>query len=1135
MSHHSLYFTRGTPRCSAPAFTLDFSQAQSLEIIAERLRQQYTYGTSTPPHLLDPGQVHDFSSRHPKGFEHKSREWTSQEEAVDDVSLVTPTFSKPKPIGMALGNGVAPTSSTATPPMVQRVPPPQTNTPADQTSRALTIKATAPFKEEPSAPNKNLAATTTEPPHVAPQNCGPIPRAPPTRPGTPGTPRPADLRRSVALLNANRSGMEEVQPPSTSTVPQNPSTQAARRSKRGSRAGSQNSMSSPDYRPSSPSSEASESPEPSLTALSIHSASPSRRRSARARAEPVTYNLKQLSLKALSADQENSLPDSPYQSERETASVVDLSTPLSASSRPASFSSSRPPLASRPSLPPRQHLPSRQTSHSRAYLQEFPDLVQTPREPRRKSNLAKLLWTREFQGPRASQDLVRATVSSNLRLWKSWKGASNDVDAVTFSPDGTRFAAGATALSDQYNRGNNLVYGDIPKNTLYELPDHNVPRKVNAAMADERLFPTVSTAQWVDQTLYTGSYDQTVKIWDTNNLRATGIPTCERTLRHDSGVLVMGVSTQMPHLIATGTTHSFHLWNLHDQSSNPQSLEIRRDPRQKANIILGPTVLGWGQAPASKRYVVGGMAEQLPDNEMDEKKRFQVLNHGHLGMWKVNESSIDLCRIRGADSQNIFDLKWHQSLPKFAIGSTYSQAMNLPLRSKSVVQIFDIESGDRAVVTGKCACAAADINEVTFCPMNSTYVTASCTDGSTYVWDIRFDPRPIHRLRHGPSVMTLNPSYATELTDFGVRVALWGTTMDQFYTGATDGYLKQWDIRRSAEDALVANTVHLNDGITSGAFSADKSQLLLGDFGGGVHLLTCENTDPNQASFHYQPAPEPASTEEPGIPIAKKLLESRKLILHPVFGPVQGPAYNGPYAAWARGLPKATPAVKIRETPLLGEYQARQFDGPPIYARLGLDTESRRDLECQFNLARARHARRGPTGVARKGRNDSPRKRKRDNLTEYGGIEKDQPRPGSVSPIRQRSPKKKKKKKKHHHRRSLHVITRLEESVIDLTMDSEPESEVVPMGETSVSTSDLNTAVDPAPVAVDDSSSHLETHKCPSSSLGAFEQPVASPERERSSLSPVIKVLDEDSEEDFEDYWWPENRHVDANLSPGDL
>lgn len=931
------------------------------------------------------------------------------------------------------------------------------------------------IKAPQAAPATVNAAVT---PGATPQRAPPISREKSTKATGPTSARQEDLRRSVALSNANRTHSVKTQLATQVTSLQIPDS----------------SMSSSEWRPSSPSSLSSPSSRSPTPKSPTKTTSPGRRRSTRSRAEPVTYNLYELS----GISRRHRGPHDSH-SDREDTPVFSGSPPPQTLPRPS--------LQHRQLSQPHQAAQARQTPQARPCLQDLPIEIQTERGPSHKANLSSLLRTRELRGARHNHDLMRATVSSNLKEWKSWKGLSNDVTSMAWSPDGTKFVVGATAHDDQYNRRNNLVFGDISENTVHELPDHHILWKSHAATADERLFPTVSSIQWVDKLLYTASYDDTVKVWKMD-LRSSKIPICLRTLKHDSNVRVMSVSDSMPHLVATGTAHSFNLWNLQNKPPTPKPLEIYRDPRQKAGIVLEPTVLAWGPTAATKNYLVGGMAEHVPGADHDEEKKFQVVALGHLGMWKVTESSIMMCKLRGAYSQNTFDLKWHPSLPRFATGSRYSQGMNLPLRSRSAVQIFNIESADRVIATHKFACSAADMNEVTFCPMDSTYVTASCTDGSTYVWDARYGDHPIHKLNHGSSLKPLNPRFARELTDFGVRVALWGTTIDQFYTGSSDGCLKRWDIRRATEDALVANTAQLGDGIVSGAFSADKSQLLLGDYGGGIHVLSCELSKHEREVFDFKPAPEPPSAEENAASIARQYLSSGQLTLHPIFGPVQGPQYNGPYALFARGLDDpTTPLNKIKQTPLLSEFQVQQFDGPPLDDRQGLDPDKRRELQCHFNIARARNVRR-ETPV----HGENSRKRKRDRL-EFGGIEMDI-HASSSSPTRKKKKKKKDKSKK---RRHSHVITRIEDSIIDLTMDSDSEM----VGSSTAPTSAPTPATAPVAATVVDMTMD-SGHEALEQSLD--RQP---------SFSPVPKVLEEES--DGEDYWWPDSRDVDANLKPDDL
>ncbi|KAJ5577762.1 uncharacterized protein N7459_006726 [Penicillium hispanicum] len=701
---------------------------------------------------------------------------------------------------------------------------------------------------------------------------------------------------------------------------------------------------------------------------------------------------------------------------------------------------------------------------------------------RRSPNIPKFIWNRELRGCN-SNDQFHSAVNSDLKPWRWWKGASNDVVALAWSPDGTKFAAGATAQSDEYNRGNNLILGDIVQSSLHELPDHWVPRSVPSSVSDERLFTSVTSVEWVEQHLYTASYDHTVKIWDVGSHQR---PSCIQTLRHESQVVVMALSSAMPNLIATGS-NAFGLWDVReDQNPGYMALPICRDSRQRADIDLAPTNLAWGHTAETKRYLVGGMVQRIPDE-------YKVAPCGHLALWSLEES-IPILRKVTPDSQNIFDVKWHPCLPRFATATTSSPAMSLPPGTRSVVSVYDfIQSGEKTLVTSQFPCPALDINEVTFCPMDSTYVTASCTDGNTYVWDARNPGNILHRLQHGDPLSPLNHEYHREVTDFGVSVALWGTSIGQFVTGGSDGVLKQWDIRLSSEDALVANIASFEDGITSGAFSEDKSHLVVGEHGGGVRVLssgpyadtdtvtsTPKESDPTK--FGFTPAPCPSDSVS-GIEIAKKLLSSDQLLRDPIYGPVQGPCYEGPYAQWARNLKKNTPSDQIGRVPLLEKYQLRQFSGPPVEDRHGLDKDTRKHIRNQILIAMSRNAR--PLGAVEPG----IKKRKRETCVNTESDDEIRhvqgPNSNCSQPKLSDSKKKKKKKKpngekekrKRKKKRHQSLITNIETGVIDLTGDS-PEPETL----------------------FDGSLFHLES-------------------------------LEEDLEED---YWWPESGYVDANIHSSD-
>jgi hypothetical protein len=472
-----------------------------------------------------------------------------------------------------------------------------------------------------------------------------------------------------------------------------------------------------------------------------------------------------------------------------------------------------------------------------------------------------------------------------------------------------------------------------------------------------------------------------------------------------------------------------------------------------------------------RRFLVGGMAEPSQDN-------FSVPLHGHLGLWKIEESEISSRKL-SPDSQNIFDIKWHPSMARFVTASTpgLASSARLPRGNRSVVRIYEYDvTGDKFTATTEFPCPALDINEVTLCPMSTAYVTASCTDGSTYVWDNRNPGQILHKLQHGSSSIPLGHDCDREISDFGVRVALWGGTMEQLYTGGSDCYLKQWDIRRSPEDVLVTNTARFENGVVSGALSEDKSQLLIGDYGGGIHVLSsgpCADPDVTDFDFDYAPEPEPPSNDKDGITLANELLSSGQLTMHPRYGAVQGPNYTGPFARWARDLPADAPLRKVGEVPLLEAYRLRQFDGPKVKHRKGLDDQARRDVRRHIALAKIRNAR-NSLSAAVSSPNEVKIKRER-RLS----IEND----GSTATRRSMSVPHEHKRRKIESGQCSRVITNTDP--VDLTQDSDPEKEPEDLGD-------------------------LEYLEC----FKSFD------------LSPLDKLL-EDLDEDF---YYPDSGSVDPNF-----
>lgn len=574
----------------------------------------------------------------------------------------------------------------------------------------------------------------------------------------------------------------------------------------------------------------------------------------------------------------------------------------------------------------------------------------------RNTSFSSLLQQREL-GEYSNWQLY-SHFTGSFKVSKTWKGASNDVVSLSWSPDGTKFAAGATAQCDEhmmaYNRKNNLLFGNLTNSELCELPDHCIPRPggrgpANHVANDSRLFMSVTAVQWFEDTLYTASYDHTVKLWDASRGKAT----CHKTLNHDSKVIVMARHNFAENILATGT-RTVGYWDTN--SAEYTALELPR-ARSRKEIEPIPTSIAWGSSHVTKDYLLAGMSD----------KEDGVAQYGLLAAFRVRESSIDPVYF-SPNSQNVFDVAWHPTLPIFGAACTAGQ--QVARGTRSVVNIYEPLRLKSRVL--ELECPALDINEVAFCPANMNYVSTSCTDGITYVWDMRNCGEIVHKLKHGTPLNQLDETVPREQADTGVNMQLWGSTSDQLYTGASDGVVKRWNILRGPDDVLVEDVAAFNEGIMCGAFSPDQSNLLIGDVSGGVHLLSNSPFCPDDGrAFNFKESPHSFEQEpdpESGVKAAQDLVSTGQIEIHPVLGPGKGPRYKGPFAAWAR--PIGTSPERIASTQLTNYYKVRQLCGLPPRSREGLKPEVREEVEGHITLAtvrnqiRGRNKRRDPEAMA---------------------------------------------------------------------------------------------------------------------------------------------------------------------------
>ena len=532
--------------------------------------------------------------------------------------------------------------------------------------------------------------------------------------------------------------------------------------------------------------------------------------------------------------------------------------------------------------------------------------------------------TRMLSNPRSQ---LEARIEVDMKPWRSWKGASNDVVMVAWAPDSLTYAAGAAAHTDdhdlQYNRHCNLMYGHVLSNTIQELPDHRVARpkpetissgpNSNSTMyraCDPVIYKTVSAVQFSSggDFLYTTSHDKTAKVW-TNSVGEK--PACIQTLYHDAEVTGLEVSNHYP-LFATASRTTENAIRVYQHGSEQgyhytgfTSPRAVKHPEQR---IL-PECVRWGLTPHTKHLLLAGF-QQWTDYD------YSATRQGNICLWDINTQ--EAFRI-SPHASSVFTAAWHPTANYFATGGAPGGGDLSNRDTKSVVRIYDVCRSNSYEVEFECP--ALDMHDVTFHPTDSNYVTAASTDGSTYVWDYRWADNVLHRLPHGEPLLELPSNdeglpytQHRERVDAGVLLNLWSRGASTFYTGSSDGVIKAWDIMRSPEDVWIKDVASLPAGIQSGALSPDGMSMLVGDASGGIHILSAAPFEPHQWSdnleddsgealpIKYIPAVK-EDGDDPGtegIDEAERLLGSQSVVIHERFGAGKGPSYYGPLASHAR-------------------------------------------------------------------------------------------------------------------------------------------------------------------------------------------------------------------------------------------
>ncbi|KAF1979181.1 WD40 repeat-like protein [Bimuria novae-zelandiae CBS 107.79] len=524
-------------------------------------------------------------------------------------------------------------------------------------------------------------------------------------------------------------------------------------------------------------------------------------------------------------------------------------------------------------------------------------------------------------GTRPLSYQLKNKVQDSLGPVSSYTGASSDVHAVAWSIDGQCFAAGAICVDDphslQYNRSNNLLYGDVSYNTINELGKHHVmrpkpesgPNSTHAMYSsqDPKLYKTVTSVAFSPngRYLFSSGYDQNVAVWETKYDGSQ--PTELVALHHKAEVTMMTVNSVG--VLATGTEkctgNAVKVIRLNDDdpSEAPATINFQSaKASERLDMKIKPIALHF--SPRYENFLLGGFGASARQDGRDIA--------GDICLWDIDGQAT--LSIWGS-GKNVFDLSFHPRQRWFAVGTVAGQNTNRGTRS--TVRLYDEHNGgqhSKFSMSMELECRAQDINDVVWCPGDDFLLAAGCTSGRAYVWDVRNPNHFLRELAHGSSLMPLDEDIDRELTDTGVRFLTWGDNATRLYTGSSDGVVKVWNVVRSEEETFVKDLITLDSGIMSGAFSPDRSRLLLGEVNGSVNVLEVGRDDcslkdaekmrfiPYNGDFDDMQSTQSttAADMDSGFATAKDLLETGQMVTVPMGGlpirqAVQGPAYAGPF------------------------------------------------------------------------------------------------------------------------------------------------------------------------------------------------------------------------------------------------
>lgn len=519
------------------------------------------------------------------------------------------------------------------------------------------------------------------------------------------------------------------------------------------------------------------------------------------------------------------------------------------------------------------------------------------RAPAIDGRISSLLFARELEGNRGfgrtrryvnfQSDALRA-LEGQLEVYAQFANCAGDIATISWMSKDD-LICGTTTHSDthnqQYNKPGNLLLCSTRQVTLRAFPDHRIPRpRVTSGensthemrqSQDPWLYSSVVSSDYdpVHKRAYTSSFDRTVKVWRTDD--SGKLMECLATWHHDGNVNFVVAAKDGSGRVASGAdvpTRAVRIYTVDENNITASPYNTisctRTDAGDAEKWAYYPATMQWGKGPACQHILAVGYSPRSIDGD-DSQIPDDKHNSGEIMLWDANCA----CRIplMTATAANVFEVVWHPVLERF-IAATSPCGLNVEHGARTQVHIFQRDR--ERIEPSYCEyqsldCPASDINELTFMPNSliHAYVTAACTDGKVYVWDTAHPSDPIHVLKHAQSLEVFENENLEKL-DTGVKFTAWGKTADHFYTGASDGVVRVWNIRNRSKP-YIRTLLDAPAPISCGVFSPDMAKLAIGDATGCLYLFSLDQRDAPRRQHLALPSGKKVRIPIPFIPHAE--------------------------------------------------------------------------------------------------------------------------------------------------------------------------------------------------------------------------------------------------------------------------